>query len=68
MKQDLTVLQRLLEQKEHKMSELMKNTVQAPALKQHYDRVLQVGGRRRAEEEGGGEERREAMRGWSSQR
>ena len=44
MRQDMAVLQRVLEQKERKMSELMKNTGQVPALKQHYNRVLQVGG------------------------
>ena len=44
MRQDMAVLQRVLEQKERKMSELMMNTGQVPALKQHYDRVLQVGG------------------------
>ena len=42
MKQDMAVLQRVLEQKERKMQDLMRNTGQVPALKQHYDRVLQV--------------------------
>ena len=49
MKQDLAVMQRVLEQKERKMQELMKNTGQVPALKQHYDRVLQVKGSRGGE-------------------
>lgn len=44
MKQDMAVLQRMLEQKERKMQELMRNSGQVPALKQHYDRVLQVRG------------------------
>ena len=42
MRQDMAALQRVLEQKERKMCELMTNTGQVPALKQHYDRVLQV--------------------------
>ncbi|GAX80469.1 hypothetical protein CEUSTIGMA_g7908.t1 [Chlamydomonas eustigma] len=41
MKQDMMTLQTQLEQKERKMQELMQNTGQVPALKQHYDRVLQ---------------------------
>ncbi|KAG1655297.1 hypothetical protein FOA52_002456 [Chlamydomonas sp. UWO 241] len=41
MHQDMAVLQRLLEAKERKVSELQRNSCQVPALKQHYDRVLQ---------------------------
>lgn len=39
MRQEMTALQRLLEAKERKMGELLAGG-QAPALKQHYDRVL----------------------------
>ena len=40
MKQDMLALQRMLETKERKMSELMRNSGQVPALRQQYDRVL----------------------------
>jgi hypothetical protein len=41
MKQELGALQRLLEAKERRMAELQSGSGDVPALKQHYDRVLQ---------------------------
>lgn len=41
MKRDIDALQRQLDAKERKLQDLVANTGQVPALKQHYDRVLQ---------------------------
>lgn len=40
MRREVEQLQRALDVKERKLQELVSNTGQVPALKQHYDRVL----------------------------